>query len=83
MPYRDPANRAAWMREYRKRKRLGKTGAPVSLRPTPSIVRGPGPSPVETFLGDASRIPLALAICASLPDKFDAALNALGAATVI
>ena len=39
MPYRDPAERAAWMREYRRRKRLRKAGAPASLRSAPSGVR--------------------------------------------
>lgn len=30
MPYRDPAQRAAWMREYRRRKRTGRTDAPCA-----------------------------------------------------
>src|SRR5215470_10736990 len=37
MPYRDPAQGAAWMREYRKRKRAGKTGAPATLPCVPSV----------------------------------------------
>jgi len=41
MPYRDPGLRAAWMREYRKRKRAARIGAPVSR---PSIARAPEPS---------------------------------------
>jgi hypothetical protein len=44
MPYRDPAQRAAWMREYRKRKRAGKAGTPVSSTATPSFVRTPDSS---------------------------------------
>src|SRR5262249_24444299 len=47
MPYRDPARRAAWMREYRKRKRVGRTGAPLSLSSPPSVVRVPEPSHVS------------------------------------
>src|ERR1700741_286022 len=46
MPYRDPAQRAAWMREYRKRKRLGQMSAPVAVPSTPSIVRAPERSSV-------------------------------------
>ena len=44
MPYRDPARRAAWMREYRKRKRAGHSCPPASLSSTPSVVRAPEPS---------------------------------------
>jgi len=44
MPYRDPAQRAAWMREYRKRKREIRTSAPASLRTPPSAPRAPEPS---------------------------------------
>ena len=47
MPYRDPAQKAAWMREYRKRKRLGKTGAPPSLPSAPSVARPPEPPRVS------------------------------------
>jgi len=53
MPYRDPACRAAWMREYRKRKRAESMSEPVKLVPSasvegarelwPSIVRKPDP----------------------------------------
>jgi hypothetical protein len=46
MPYRDPARRAAWMREYRKRKRAAQISAPVSRASSPSIVRAPEPSHV-------------------------------------
>jgi hypothetical protein len=46
MPYRDPARRAAWMREYRKRKHATKISAPVSRASSPSIVRAPEPSHV-------------------------------------
>ena len=55
MPYRDPARRAAWMREYRKRKRVGKTSAPASVRSTLSGVRAPDPSRVsqQTVVGSA------------------------------
>ncbi len=41
MPYRDPARRAAWMREYRRRKRTARISAPVS---SISIVPAPEPS---------------------------------------
>jgi hypothetical protein len=41
MPYRDPAQRAAWMRQYRKRKRVGKAGARASIPSVPSVVRAP------------------------------------------
>src|SRR5690349_9819487 len=44
MPYRDPARRAAWMREYRRRKRGIGTNAPVSLPSSPHVVRAPEPS---------------------------------------
>ena len=47
MPYRDPAQRAAWMREYRKRKRLGKNGAPPSSPSAPSVARAPEPPRVS------------------------------------
>jgi hypothetical protein len=58
VPYRNPARRAAWMREYRKRKRLGNTGAPASLptatygvraaessRVSPKTIDSSGPNP--------------------------------------
>jgi hypothetical protein len=44
MPYRDPAQRAAWMREYRRRKRGIPTSAPVSLRTPLSVPRATEPS---------------------------------------
>ena len=44
MPYRDPAQRAAWMRQYRKRKRAGQVGAPAAVSSSPSVVRAPEPS---------------------------------------
>lgn len=44
MPYRDPAQRAAWMREYRKRKRVGLVGVSASLPSAASVVRVPEPS---------------------------------------
>jgi hypothetical protein len=44
MPYRDPSRKAAWMREYRKRKRVAHTSAPVALPSPPSVVRRPEPS---------------------------------------
>jgi hypothetical protein len=44
MPYRDPARRAAWMWEYRKRKRVGQTGALASPQSPCSNVRAPKPS---------------------------------------
>jgi hypothetical protein len=44
MPYRDPANRAAWMREYRKRKHGRRTSVPVSVPSPPSVARTPEPS---------------------------------------
>jgi len=47
MPYRDPAQRAAWMREYRKRKRVERVGEPASLPSRPSNVRAPEPSRVS------------------------------------
>src|SRR3974377_881070 len=36
MPYRDPARRAAWMREYRKRKRQARLNEPADRPPSPS-----------------------------------------------
>jgi hypothetical protein len=47
MPYRDPAQRAAWMREYRKRKRVGQMSAPASLISGPSVVHAPESSRVS------------------------------------
>ena len=38
MPYRDPEQRAAWMREYRKRKRLGKMSTSTSVPSTSSDI---------------------------------------------
>jgi hypothetical protein len=52
MPYRDPAQRAAWMREYRKRKRVGRTGAPASLPSPPSITRALEPAPVPRRIAE-------------------------------
>jgi hypothetical protein len=46
MPYCDPARRAAWMREYRKRKRATQVNVPVSRTSSASIVRAPEPSGV-------------------------------------
>jgi len=46
MPYRDPAQKAAWMREYRKRKRSGQVGVPTSLPSTTSVLHAPEPSVV-------------------------------------
>ena len=46
MPYRDPARRAAWMREYRKRKRVAHMSVPVSPPSLLSIVRAPESSRV-------------------------------------
>jgi len=46
MPYRDPAQRAAWMREYRRQKRVERTSLPVLPPSPPSIVRAPEPSGV-------------------------------------
>ena len=41
MPYRDRAQRAAWMREYRKRKRVENVSAPALYPSKPAIVRAP------------------------------------------
>jgi len=46
MPYRDPAKRATWMRQYWQRKRLGQVSVPASLSSRPSVVRAPEPSRV-------------------------------------
>src|SRR5215469_2279285 len=46
MPYRDPARRAAWMREYRRRKRVARTTAPTLHVASPSDMRVPEPSSV-------------------------------------
>jgi hypothetical protein len=46
MPYRDPARKAAWMREYRNRKHATKISAPLSRASSPSIVRAREPSRV-------------------------------------
>jgi hypothetical protein len=54
MPYRDPAQKAAWMRKYRKRKRLGKTGALGSSPTAPSGVRAPEPLSVSPKTIDSS-----------------------------
>jgi hypothetical protein len=42
--HRDPAQRAPWMREYRRRKRAAKMSAPASRSFSPPIVRAPEPS---------------------------------------
>src|SRR5262249_38314968 len=47
MPYRNPERRAAWMREYRKRKRERRMRAPVSLPSPRFVVRPPEPSRVS------------------------------------
>jgi hypothetical protein len=70
------------MREYRKPK-LGKDGCARIAAPTPSIVRGPGPSPVETFPIETPPEFLLLSQFVCRVPYFDAALNALGAATII
>ena len=54
MPYRDPAQRAAWMREYRKRKRAGVMGASASFRSTPSGMRASESSRVPPKTIDSS-----------------------------
>ena len=46
MRYRDPARRAVWMRECRKRKRTAQRSALVLRASSPSIVRAPDPSRV-------------------------------------
>ena len=46
MRYRDPARRAVWMRECRKRKRTAQRSALVLRASSPSIVRAPEPSRV-------------------------------------
>jgi hypothetical protein len=42
------------MREYRKRKRMGKTFAPAQFRSAPSVVRAPEPSLVSPKAIDSS-----------------------------
>jgi hypothetical protein len=45
MPYRDPAQRAAWMREYRKRKRAMHVSEPLERTPSASIEGARDPWP--------------------------------------
>ena len=59
MPYRDPAQKAAWMREYRKRKRGRKTFAPAPLRAASPRVATPEPPPVSPKKIDSSSPQLA------------------------
>jgi hypothetical protein len=55
MPYRDPAQRAAWMREYRRRKRGEEVGSRV-LHPSPlSAARAPEPSRVPVRIIESAR----------------------------
>jgi hypothetical protein len=50
MPYRDPTRRAAWMREYRKRKRGRRISSPSSFPSPRSIALAPEPSYSERIL---------------------------------
>ena len=54
MPYRDPAKRAAWMREYRKRKRVGQMGLPASPPSTLFLLRAPDPPPISRQTSERS-----------------------------
>src|SRR5215475_3348964 len=79
MPYRDPAQRAAWMREYRRRKRAGQTSSLAPLRSAPPSVRAPEPTHVSPKRIDSSGPQLAPAKSApvrkTVRNSFETALD--------